>query len=338
MRLAILDDFEAVALSLADWDGLGPEIKIDVYRDNIKDETALADRLRPYDILVIMRERTRFPRSLIEKLPHLKLLVTSGERNLAIDLDACRACGITVCGTGSSQSAAAELAWGLILSVLRKIPQLDRAVRNGRWGNGIGSRLMGKTLGVLGLGKLGFQVAQVGIAFGMKAIAWSQNLTSAKAAEAGVIRVDKDELFSAADIITIHVILSDRTRGLVGARELGLMKPSAVLINTSRGAVVDEKALIAALRENRIAGAGLDVFETEPLPRSHPFLELSNTVITPHVGYVTKEGFQLYFRHAREDVALWLAGKPVRILQPQDRAAAPAPPDAGSSPKTAKDY
>jgi phosphoglycerate dehydrogenase-like enzyme len=316
MRLAILDDFEDVALKLADWDSLGPGIKIDVFRDNIKEETALVKRLLPYDILVIMRERTRFPRTLIEKLSNLKLLVTTGARNLAIDTAACKESGITVCGTESSRTAPAELAWALILSSLRKIPQLDRAVRDGRWGDGIGSGLAGKTLGVLGLGKLGTQVTRVGLAFGMNVIAWSQNLTPEKAAGIGAVRVNKDEFFSAADIITIHVVLSDRTRGLVGARELGLMKPSAYLINTSRGPIIDEKALIAALTENHITGAGLDVFETEPLPPDHPFLRLANTVITPHVGYVSKEGFQIYFSQAREDVAAWLAGKPIRILQP----------------------
>ena len=316
MRLAILDDIEDVALKLADWDSLEPQIKIDVFRDNIKEEAALAKRLLPYDILVIMRERTRFPGSLIEKLSNLKLLVTTGARNLAIDMAACKESGITVCGTESSRTAPAELAWALILSCLRKIPQFDRAVRNGRWGDGIGSGLAGKTLGVLGLGKLGTQVTRVGLAFGMKVIAWSQNLTPEKAAEVGAVRVDKDEFFAAADIITIHVVLSDRTRGLVGARELGLMKPTAYLINTARGPIIDEKALIAALTENRIAGAGLDVFEIEPLPPDHPFLRLANTVITPQVGYVSKEGFQIYFRQAREDVAAWLAGKPIRILQP----------------------
>ncbi|MDF1592011.1 MAG: D-2-hydroxyacid dehydrogenase family protein [Desulfobacterales bacterium] len=316
MRLAILDDIEDVALKLADWDSLGPQIKIDVFRDNIKEETALAKRLLPYDILVIMRERTRFPRSLIEKLTHLKLLVTTGARNLAIDMAACQESGITVCGTASSKTAPAELAWALILSCLRKIPQLDRTVRDGRWGDGIGSGLASKTLGVLGLGKLGIQVTRVALAFGMNVIAWSQNLTPEKAEAAGACWVEKDEFFSAADIITIHLVLSDRTRGLVGARELGLMKPSAYLINTSRGPIVDEEALIAALTENRIAGAGLDVFETEPLPPDHPFLRLPNTVMTPHVGYVCREGFQIYFRHAKEDVAAWLAGKPVRMLQP----------------------
>jgi phosphoglycerate dehydrogenase-like enzyme len=314
MRLAILDDHEGVALELADWESLGPDIHIDVYRDNIKDENILADRLRPYQILVIMRERTPFPRSLIERLDKLKLLVTTGARNLAIDLSACREKGIVVCGTDSSKTAAAELAWALILAALRRIPQHDRAVREGRWVDAIGSGLAGKALGVLGLGKLGAQVARVGLAFGMEVIAWSQNLTPQRAAEVGVVRVEKNEFFATADIISIHVILSERTRGLVGAHEIGLMKPQAHLINTSRGPVIEEKALIEALREKRIAGAGLDVFEMEPLPTDHPFLTLDNVVLTPHIGYVTREGFRTYFTEACADVSAWLSGRPVRVL------------------------
>ena len=315
MRLAILDDYEDVALKLTDWDSLGPEIKIDVYHDNIKEEGALVERLRPYDILIIMRERTPFPRRLIDQLSNLKLLVTTGARNLGIDLAACKEKGIVVCGTGSSSTAAAELAWALILSTLRRIPQLDRSTRAGRWGNGIGAGLAGKVLGVIGLGKLGAQVTRVGLAFGMKVIAWSQNLTPKRAAEVGAVRVEKDELFVTADIVTIHVVLSDRTRKLIGAPELGLMKPTAYIVNTSRGPIIDEKALIEVLREDRIAGAGLDVFETEPLPGDHPFLSLNNTVITPHVGYVIREGFQTYFEHAKEDVAAWLADRPIRTME-----------------------
>jgi phosphoglycerate dehydrogenase-like enzyme len=316
MRLAILDDYEKVALKLADWGSLGYDIKIDVFHDNIKEEGALVERLLPYDILIIMRERTPFPRRLIEKLSSLKLLVTTGARNLGIDLAACEEKGIVVCGTGSSSGAAAELAWALILSTLRRIPQLDRATRAGRWGNGIGSGLSGKVLGVVGLGKLGTQVARVGLAFGMKVIAWSQNLTEERAAEAGAARVEKEELFSVADIVTVHLVLSDRTRGIIGPPELGLMKPTAYIVNTSRGPIIDEKALIKVLQKDRIAGAGLDVFETEPLPANHPFLSLTNTVITPHVGYVIREGFKIYFEHALEDVAAWLAGGPIRTLTP----------------------
>jgi phosphoglycerate dehydrogenase-like enzyme len=263
-----------------------------------------------------MRERTPFPRSLIERLDNLKLLVTTGARNLAIDLSACREQGITVCGTDSSKTAAAELAWALILASLRRIPQHDRAVREGRWVDAIGSGLAGKVLGVLGLGKIGAQVARVGLAFGMNVIAWSQNLAPQRAAEVGAVRVEKNELFATADIISIHVVLSERTHGLVGAREISLMKPGAYLINTSRGPVIEEKALIEALRTKRIAGAGLDVFEMEPLPADHPFLTLGNTVLTPHIGYVTREGFRTFFAGACEDVSAWLSGKPVRVLMP----------------------
>lgn len=316
MRLAILDDYEGVALELANWDGLGPGFHVDVYRDNIREEDKLVERLLPYDVLVIMRERTRFPRSLIERLDNLKLLITTGKRNLAIDHAACREKGVVVCGTGSITTAAPELAWALILATSRRIPQHDRAVREGGWGNTIGSSLSGKTLGVLGLGKVGSQVARVGLAFGMKVIAWSQNMTSRQAAEVGVVRVDKNEFFTTADVISIHVILSERTRCLVGTQEIGLMKSEACLINTSRGPIIEEKALIDALSEKRIAGAGLDVFEIEPLPPDHPFLNLSNVVVTPHIGYVTREGFEIYFRDACEDVSAWLSGNPIRVLEP----------------------
>ncbi len=316
MRLAILDDYEGVALELADWKSLGPDILIDVYQHTIKGQNKLVDRLLPYNILVVMRERTHFPRSLIERLPNLKLLVTTGKRNLAIDLSACMEKGIIVCGTSSSKTTAAELTWALILATSRRIPQHDRALRQGCWTETIGSGLAGKVLGVLGLGNLGTQVCRVGLAFGMQVIAWSPNLTPQRAAEVGADRVDKDEFFATADIISIHLVLSDRTRSLVGEYEIGLMKSGAYLINTSRGAIVEEKALIEALMEKRIAGAGLDVFTIEPLPPDHPFLTLSNTVITPHIGYVTREGFQTYFRNACEDISAWLSGRPIRVLYP----------------------
>lgn len=315
MRLAVLDDYEGVAMELADWAALGHEFQVDVYRDNIRDEDKLTDRLFPYDVLVIMRERTRFPRSLIDRLDNLKLLVTTGKRNLAIDSDACREKGIVVCGTGSITTAAPELAWALILATLRRIPQHDRAVREGFWRETIGSSLSGNTLGVLGLGTVGSQVARVGLAFGMKVIAWSQNMTPRQAAEAGVVGVDKKEFFSTADVVSLHVVLSERTQGLVGAGEIGLMKPGAYIINTSRGPIIEEKALVEALRQNRIAGAGLDVFENEPLPPDHPFLTLSNVVLTPHIGYVTRQGFEIYFRDACENVSAWLSGNPIRVLQ-----------------------
>jgi phosphoglycerate dehydrogenase-like enzyme len=317
MQLAILDDFEKVALELAPWDKLGVDMKIDVFNDHLLEEDALVDRLLPYDILVIMRERTPFPKSLIERLANLKLLVTSGRVNRAIDLAACQQNGVVVCGTESSKNAPAELAWGLILSLVRRIPRQDRAVRHGIWGDGIGTCLEGKVLGILGLGKLGSQVARVGLAFGMQVIAWSQNLTREKAEAVGAVCVKKEDLFKSADVVSIHLVLSSRTRGLIGTHEIGLMKPSAYLVNTSRGPILQEAALIEALREGRIAGAGLDVFDDEPLSTDHPYVSLPNTVLTPHIGYVTRESFRTYFNQALEDVAAWLAGKPMRVIEPR---------------------
>lgn len=314
MRLAILDDFENVALKLADWKSLEPKVQIDIYHDHLVEREELVNRLLPYDILVIMRERTPFPREIIEQLINLKLLVTTGGKNRGIDLAACKDKGIVVCCTEASKTAPAELTWALILSTLRMIPQQDRAVRNGKWGDGIGYGLAGKTLGVLGLGKQGTQVARVGLAFGMKVVAWSQNLTVEQASAVGATRVEKDQLFAIADVITIHVVLSDRTKGLVGAHELGLMKETAYIVNTSRGPIIQENALIDALQAGSIAGVGIDVFDMEPLPFDHPLLSLPNTVITPHIGYVTKEGFEIYFRQAKEDVDAWLAGEPIRVL------------------------
>ncbi len=316
MRLAILDDYEGVALEMADWNKLVPKVQIDVYRDNIKEKVKLLERLLPYDILVIMRERTSFPRDLLERLPNLKLLITTGKLNLAIDLATCKERGIVVCGTAPSNTAAAELAWALILATLRRIPQHDRAVRDGFWTNSIGSNISNKVLGILGLGRLGTQVCRVGLAFGMNVIAWSPNLTPYRAAEVGAVFTDKKTFFSTADIISIHLILSNKTRNLIGKSEINLMKPESYLINTSRGPIIEEAALLEALKKKRIAGAGLDVFDHEPLLPNHPFLKLDNTVITPHIGYVTKESFQVFFREALEDVSAWLSGKPLRVIQP----------------------
>ncbi|RJQ48653.1 MAG: D-2-hydroxyacid dehydrogenase family protein [Desulfobacteraceae bacterium] len=313
-KLAVLDDYEELASQLGDWERLSSEIRVDFYSDHLAHESAVAERLKSYDILVIMRERTPFSRSLIEKLPNLKLLVTTGGRNRAIDLAACKEKGIIVCGTQSGKHPAAEHAWALILSLVKRIPHSDRATRSGRWGGGINGELFGKRLGVLGLGNLGARVAAVGQAFGMEVFAWSQNLTADRAAEVGVLRVEKDELFERSDILTIHLVLSERTRGIVGAREISRMKRASFLVNTSRGPIVDEHALVDALRKNRIAGAGLDVFDIEPLPAGHPFLTLPNTVVTPHMGYVTEGNFNLYFKQAVEDVAAWLDGSPIRTL------------------------
>jgi phosphoglycerate dehydrogenase-like enzyme len=313
ISVAILDDFQNVTRSLADWGRLPPHVAVTVFNDHVAGET-LVRRLKPFDVLVVTRERTPLPRNLVEQLPSLKLVVTAGMRNLGIDLAACREHSVLVCGTGSGSSPTAELAWGLILALARRIPQEDRSLRAGTWQTTIGTGLKGKTLAVLGLGRLGTQVARVGLAFDMKVIAWSQNLTADAAAAAGALRVDKPDLFRMADVLTIHLLLSDRTRGIVGRDELALMKRSAFLVNTARAAIVDETALIDALQSGKIAGAGLDVFSHEPLPADAPILKAPNTVLTPHLGYVTRETYDVYFPQALEDIEAWLAGKPIRVI------------------------
>jgi phosphoglycerate dehydrogenase-like enzyme len=274
----------------------------------------LAARLADFDIVMAMRERTPLTRSLLERLPKLRLLITAGMRNASIDMKAAAERGVLVCGTSGLPYPTAELAWGLILGLMRGIPAEDRATREGRWQVSLGLGLNGKTLGVLGLGTLGSRVARVGRAFEMTVLAWSQNLTAARAEEVGATLVAKDELLARSDIVSIHLVLSERTRGLLGARELGLMKRSAYLVNTSRGPIVDEAALVRALRDGTIAGAGLDVFEPEPLPADHPFRSLPNIVITPHLGYVTEETYRVFYGHALEDVQAFLRGAPVRVL------------------------
>ena len=315
MRVAVLDDYQRVAEGLADWKSLGPNVSVEFFHDHHKKEDDLADRLQAFEILAIMRERTPFPRSLIEKLPNLKLLVTTGKRNASVDMAACKERGITVCGTAGSEGSTIELAWGLILSVVRGIPREDRALREGRWQIKVGMELRGKTLGVLGLGRLGSQVAQIGGAFGMNVIAWSQNLTAERAKSAGAELVTKNELFERSDVITIHLVLSDRTRKLVGREELARMKKTAYLVNTSRGPIVDESALIAALESGQIAGAGIDVYYVEPLPPDDPIMQAPNTVLTPHIGYVADASYATFYRETVEDIAAWLAGKPIRVIE-----------------------
>ena len=316
-KVAVLDDYQSVAHDMAHWNSLPEGVSIDVFQDHLSDEDDIATRLAPYDIVVAMRERTPFPRSLLERLPNLRLLVTTGMRNASIDVAAANDHGITVCGTDGVPYATAELTWGLILALLRKIPTEDRATREGRWQVTVGDGLHGKTLGVVGLGRLGSQVATVGAAFGMNLIAWSQNLTSERAAEFGATLVTKGELLSTSDIVTIHLVLSDRTRGLFGADELSSMKPSAYLVNTSRGPIVDEPALIDALRSGTIAGAGLDVFDIEPLPLDHPLRSLPNTVLTPHLGYVTSETYRVFYGDAIENIQAFLDGNPLRVIPAQ---------------------
>jgi len=315
-RVALLDDYQDVALSMADWKSLPAGTEVVVFKDHLAAEDAVARRLADFDIVMALRERTPFPRTLLERLPKLKLLITAGMRNASIDMKAAAERGVTVCGTAGLPYPTAELAWGLILSLMRRIPAEDRATREGRWQTSLGLGLNGKTLGVLGLGTLGSRAAKVGLAFEMDVLAWSQNLTAERAKEIGVTLVPKDELLARADIVSIHLVLGERTRGLIGARELGLMKRSAYLINTSRGPIVDEAALIRALGDGTIAGAGLDVFDEEPLPLDHAFRRLPNIVITPHLGYVTSETYRIFYGHAVEDIKAYLDGKPVRVLKP----------------------
>jgi D-3-phosphoglycerate dehydrogenase len=316
IRVAVLDDYQRVALKLADWSQLGPDAKVDVFHENLATVDAAADALEPYDVICLMRERMPMPRALIDKLPKLRLVIVTGARTHTIDFDATAERGITVCHThpGESQHATSELAWGLILSCMRHIPEEHRRMRAGGWQETIGTTLHGKTLGILGLGKLGSRMAAVAKAFGMEVIAWSQNLTAERATAAGAKLVSKEELFRQADVVTIHLVLSDRTRGLVGAPELALMKSSAVLINTSRGPIVDEAALIDALRRGQIGGAGLDVYDREPLPAGHPLRQISNAVLTPHLGYVTEGAYREFFPDMVENILAWRAGKPVRLL------------------------
>ena len=315
-RVAILDDYQSVARRMADWNGLPAGTEVVVFADHLKDTGAVAARLADFDAVVAMRERTPFGRGLLERLPRLKLLVTTGMRNASIDVGAAVERGIVVCGTSGLPYPTAELTWGLILALARRIPMEDRATREGRWQVSCGLGLNGKTLGVVGLGGLGSRVAKIGRAFEMEVVAWSQNLTAARAAEVGATLVTKDELLARSDVVSIHLVLGDRSRGLFGAGDLARMKKTAYLINTSRGPIVDEAAMVAALRQGTIAGAGLDVYDDEPLPLDHPLRGLPNTVITPHLGYVTEEGYRIFYGQALEDVKAWLAGQPVRVLKP----------------------
>lgn len=313
-RLAILDDFQGVALQNADWSKVAAAFEIKVFRDWLPQGEERARILAPFEAIVAMRERTPFPAALIEALPNLRLLVTTGMWNRSIDHEAAARRGITVCGTGSSPQAPVELTWALILAAARHVAAEDAGMRQGQWQTRVGTELHGKTLAVLGLGRLGRQVARIGQAFGMKVIAWSTNLTAERAAEAGAELVTKEELFRRADVLTLHVILGDRNRGIVGANELALMKPTAILVNAARGPLVDEEALVAALEARRIACAALDVYDIEPLPPNHRLLQAPNTVLTPHVGITTDTNYAVYYRDAAEDIVAWLAGSPIRVV------------------------
>ena len=316
VRAAILDDYQNVALKLADWSPIAKDVEVKVFNAPLGDDAAVIKALQGFAVVNMMRERTPFNRKVIEGLPDLKLLITTGARNASIDLKACAERGVTVCGTGGFGSPTAGIAVGLMLELTRRIGFENARMKAGApWQVSIGQDLEGLTLGVLGLGKLGQRVAGIAKAFGMKVIAWSQNLTPEKAKEAGAEYVSKEDLFRQADILTIHVVLSDRTRGLIGAKELGLMKKTAYLINTSRGPIVDEKALIAALNAKSIGGAGLDVFDIEPLPLDHPFRKIDNVVLTPHLGYVSEQNYRKQYPDVVEDIRAWLDGKPVRVIK-----------------------
>jgi phosphoglycerate dehydrogenase-like enzyme len=314
-RCAILDDYQNVALQMADWSKVTGDVEIKVFNEPLGDRDKVVGALAGFAIVGAMRERTPFPRAVLEGLPDLKLLITTGLRNAAIDVAAAKERGIMVCGTPSFGNPTAGIAIGLMLELTRRIGFENARLKAGEpWQRTIGSDLDGKVLGVVGLGKLGTRVAGIAKAFGMKVLAWSQNLTADKCREAGVDYASKEDLFRQVDFVSIHVQLSERTRGLIGAKEIGLMKPTAYLINTARSPIVDETALLAALRDKRIAGAGLDVFEVEPLPADHPLRRLDNAVITPHLGYVSIENYRAYFTGMVEDIRAWLDGKPVRVL------------------------
>jgi phosphoglycerate dehydrogenase-like enzyme len=320
IRVAVLDDYQRRAAGYADWDSLGPDVEVEFFHEPI-DAGDLPATLGEFEVLVLMRERTRFPRDVLRRLPKLRLLVTTGMRNASVDGEYLREHGIVYCGTEGTSGprdhgvpSTAEVAWALILAVAKRVTVEDRAVREGRWQLGLPRTLAGATLGLAGLGNLGAAMVGPARAFGMTPIAWSEHLRPERAAEAGAPRVSKAQLLADADVLSIHLVLSERTRGLFGAAELAQMKPTATLINTSRGPIVDEAALVAALRDGTIAAAGLDVFDEEPLPAGHPLTELSNVVLLPHLGYVSEDAFRHMYGQVVQDIAAFCAGAPIRTL------------------------
>ncbi|GKX53666.1 D-2-hydroxyacid dehydrogenase family protein [Budvicia aquatica] len=316
LKCVILDDYQNAALSMADWSVLQDRVEVRTLSRYFSDQNQLVDEIKDSEIVIIMRERTPFTAELLAKLPKLKLLITSGMRNASIDLKAATAQGVTVCGTASGSEAPMELTWALLLGLARHIVPENNALRaNGPWQSSVGVTLHGKRLGLLGLGKIGRKVARVAQAFGMEVTAWSQNLTQETADEVGVtLASSKQALLESSDFVSIHLVLGDRSRGLIGAAEFEQMKPSAYLINTSRAAIIDRSALIDALVHGRIAGAGLDVFDVEPLPENDIFRTLPNVLATPHLGYVADKNYQGYFREAVEDIEAFISGSPVRRL------------------------
>jgi len=315
-RCAVLDDFQNVATTMADWSVPGEEVEVVPFTEHFGGEDELAAALADFDCVVTLRERVAFPASLLDRLPRLRLLVASGMRNSVIDFPAAKANGVTVCGTESSSTPPVELTWALLLGLARGLVQESTALREGGpWQSTVGADLHGRRLGLLGLGRIGGLVARVGLAFGMEVSAWSQNLTEERAREVGVrAAASKEELLSESDFVSVHLALGERTRGLLGPAELALLKPTAYLVNTSRAAIVDQEALLAALREGRIAGAGVDVFDVEPLPAGHPMRTAPRLLATPHLGYVSRANYGRYYGQAAEAVRAYLTGSPVRVL------------------------
>ncbi|MGH3472563.1 MAG: D-2-hydroxyacid dehydrogenase family protein [Nocardioidaceae bacterium] len=313
-RVAVLDDYQGVALSLADWSVLDGRVSVTVFGDHLVDADQIAARLQPYDIVVAMRERTPFPAALLARLPRLRLLVTSGNRNAAIDVAAATVQGVVVCGTEIESSSTVELTWALILAAARNLEAEVANMRSGSWATTLGTGLAGKTLGIVGLGRIGSAVAKVGVAFGMEVVAWSEHLTQERAAQEGARWCPLDDLLRHSDVVTIHQVLSRRTRGLIGVVELGLMKPTALLVNTSRGPIIDTEAVLSALRAGTIGGLALDVYDEEPLASDHPLRSMPRAVVTPHIGYVTRELLATFYRDIVDDIVHFLDGEPIRVL------------------------
>jgi phosphoglycerate dehydrogenase-like enzyme len=313
-RIAVLDDYQGVALDYADWTPVKAKAEVTVFTDNIADPAAVVERLRPFEVICAMRERTPLTRAIIEQLPGLKLIITTGARNASIDMAAAKERGITVCHTGYTSHGAMEMTWALIMAAARQVPAEYASLQTGGWQRHVGLDLKGATLGVIGLGKIGQSIARIGKAFEMNVIAWSQNLTEATAAAAGVKRVEKADLLQQSDFVTLHLVLSPRSRGIIGAADIALMKPTAWLVNTSRGPLIDEAAMLAALEGKKIAGAALDVFDVEPLPKEHPLRTIDRVMASPHVGFVTQDTYRIFYGDTVENILAWMDGSPVRVL------------------------
>lgn len=313
----MLDDYQRAVETVVDWSRLPDGVELSIFHDHVADPDAMVQRLERFELVMPMRERTPITRALLERLPNLQLLANAGMRAPGIDVPAATDCGILVCGTPTEGEGPTQHAWALLLALVRHVAEEDEGIRNGRWGSTLGMDLTGRTMGLLGLGKIGSQMAQIACAFGMRVIAWSENLTFERAAAHGAELTSKEQLFKEADVVSLHLKLSDRTRRIVGALELALMKPTAVLVNTARGPLIDENALVEALAQRRIAGAALDVFDVEPLPRRHPFLGLPNTLLTPHIGYVTDTRYRTYYEGVIGCVEAFVAGSPVGVMNPE---------------------